>query len=524
MSANDESCCGPAEPVCCPCGGDSPAEGGTTRRGFMGGSAAALGAVALTGLSWSALSAAEGAKGEIPTAPARRALVVKPVFVYSTPKRRPKASWRNWGGVQTQDDADKEAARIADELAKLKAAADFPVKFLPVAAIRRAADLSGVADMAAADVVIMYPAGGWTDTFDAVAKTGKDMIVFVRHKSGPVYLWYEIVHPRYLRRHSDKLSVEGVDYRDVVVDSQKELLWRLRALCGLRNTIGMRILAVGGPGGWATRKAPDLARERWKLDIRTVSYKDLGELIKSARADKTAVQRAAKRAGAYLKLPGTKLETGRDCVDKCFLLEEIFRALMKKADCRAITINSCMGTIMRVADTTACLPLSTLNDDGYLAFCESDFVVIPAGLLMGGISGLPPFLLNPTYPYDGIMTMAHCTAPRKMDGKKLEPARIVTHFESDFGAAPKVDMKIGQKLTLVGTDFAAKHWIGCSGRIVDHPFLPICRSQIDVAFNCDTAVLAERMQGFHWMIIYGNYLREIGYALKRTDIEFESLG
>ena len=521
MSSNDESCCGPVEPVCCPCGGDSPAETGVTRRGFMGGGVAALGGVALTGLTWSALSAAEG---QIPTPSSRRALVVKPVFVYSTPTRRAKTSWRNWGGIETQDDADKEAARIADELAKLQAAADFPVTFLPVAAIRRAADLAGAKDMAEADVVILYPAGGWSDTFDAVAKTGKDMIVFVRHKSGPVYLWYEIVHPRYLRRHSDKLAVEGVDYQDVVVDSQQEILWRLRALCGLRNTVGMRIVAVGGPGGWAAPKAPDLARERWKLDIRTVSYEDLGALITSARADKPAVQRALKRAEAYLKLPGTKLETGRDSVDKCFLLEEVFRALMKKADCRAITINACMGTIMRVSDTTACLPLSTLNDDGYLAFCESDFVVIPAGLLMANISGLPPFLLNPTYPHDGIMTMAHCTAPRKMDGKNLEPARIVTHFESDFGAAPKVDMRIGQKLTLVGTDFAAKQWIGCSGRIVAHPFLPICRSQIDVAFTCDTAVLAERMRGFHWMIVYGNYLREIAYALKRTDIDFESLG
>ena len=48
-----------------------------------------------------------------------------------------------------------------------------------------------------------------------------------------------------------------------------------------------------------------------------------------------------------------------------------------------------MGTIMPLAETSACLPLSTLNDDGYLAFCESDFVVIPAGILMASISGHP---------------------------------------------------------------------------------------------------------------------------------------
>ena len=46
-----------------------------------------------------------------------------------------------------------------------------------------------------------------------------------------------------------------------------------------------------------------------------------------------------------------------------------------------------MGTIMPMSETTACLPLSLLNDDGYLAFCESDFVVIPSGILLHYISG-----------------------------------------------------------------------------------------------------------------------------------------
>ena len=60
---------------------------------------------------------------------------------------------------------------------------------------------------------------------------------------------------------------------------------------------------------------------------------------------------------------------------------------MKEAGCRALTINGCMGTIMPLAETSACLTLSTLNDAGYLAFCESDFVVIPSGILLANIAG-----------------------------------------------------------------------------------------------------------------------------------------
>ena len=63
-------------------------------------------------------------------------------------------------------------------------------------------------------------------------------------------------------------------------------------------------------------------------------------------------------------------------MENAFLLENIFRKLMVKANCRAMTINGCMSVIMPLAETSACLPLSTLNDDGFMAFCESDFVVI----------------------------------------------------------------------------------------------------------------------------------------------------
>jgi len=471
------------------------------------------------------LKAAEG-EAELDTPPPRKPLSVKPIFLYSTPSRREKWSWRNWGGVETQAQADEEVARIQGELKKLEATADFPVRFLPVAAIRSSRELAGIADVKGADAILAYPAGGGTGDVRAICGLGKDTIIFVRHKSGPLYLWYEIISPRMLRAHTDELATKGVDFDDVVVDCQDEILWRLRALCGLKNTVGSRIVALGGPGGWAQpkQKIVDLVHDRWKLDIRTVSYDELGGLIKAAFADKAAVELARRRAEAYLKLPGTSMEVKREWVDNAFLLEQVFRKLMAKAECRAFTINQCMGTIMPVSNTTACLPLSTLNDDDYLAFCESDFVVVPAGILMGNISGKPPFLHNPTYPHDNIITLAHCTAPRKMDGKNLEPVRIVTHFESDFGAAPKVEMHKGQKLTSAIPDFSAEQWYGLTSEIVDHPFLPICRSQIDVRFDCDSSLLAERMRGFHWMTVYGDYVKEIAYALKRIPIKWEVLG
>ena len=123
-----------------------------------------------------------------------------------------------------------------------------------------------------------------------------------------------------------------------------------------------------------------------------------------------------------------------------------------------------MGTIIPMSETTACLSLSTLNDDGYLAFCESDFVVIPSGILLANICGKPMFLNDPTYPHDGVITLAHCTAPRKMDGNSLEPVRLLTHLESDYGAAPKVEMRVGPAVTNIVPDFKSRALAGLVGR------------------------------------------------------------
>ncbi len=510
-------------PRCCPC---ETSRGSFTRRDFLKGAGlTALGSVAAGGLAWPLLAGQAATADEIyrPSP-----LKVKPILVYEIPQRRPQTSWRSWGGIATEADARAEVARIQEELAALMKKAEFPLEVLPVAAVRQAADLAGVKDLEEAQALIVYAAGGWLDVYDALDKTGKDRILFCRHKSGPVYLWYEIISPRYLRKHTDSQAVQGVDDDDVVIDSPDEILWRLRALAGLRNTLGTKILAVGGPAAWADPEGPGTVIKKvidtWKFDIVTVSYDDLGQLIREARADSATVRRARTRAEAYLRQPGTSLETGRSFVENAFLLDEVFRAMMKKAGCRAMTINGCMGTIMPLAETSACLTLSTLNDDGYLAFCESDFVVIPSGVLLANIAGHARVPQRPDLPArrDHHPGPLHGAAE---DGRrKTEPARILTHFESDYGAAPKVEMAKGQIVTNIVPDFASKRWLGLLGEIVEAPFLPICRSQIDVRFKCDDRTLAERMPGFHWMTAYGDHTKELAYALKRVGIAWDFLG
>lgn len=506
------------------CGSPCPARGqvGITRREFL----ADAGVAAMAG--WSLPNLGMGAPSPVPDrprqAPIDHPLKVQPVLIYDLYDRRPATSWRPWGGLLTEQDVEQEKARISQEVASMRASADFALEVLPLATARRVEEVATIV-AGSHDVLLMYAASGDGQVLEALTVADKWNLMFLRHRSGPVYLWYEIVHPRYLRKAVDEFTQPGIDLRDVVVDSHDEVLWRLRALHGLKNALGKRIVAVGGPSGWGQggQQAPDLAREIWKLDIQTVSYAELGRRIGAARSDALRVARCREAAEKYLGQGGVSLETSRDFVANAFVLCEVFRDLLAEAQAHAITINHCMDTIMPISETTACLPLSLLNDDGFLAFCESDFVVIPSGILLHHISGKPVFLNDPTHPHHGVVTLAHCTAPRKMDGARLESARIMTHFESDYGAAPKVEMKKGQSITVLDPDFSGRRWVGFEGVIVDNPMMHICRSQIDVEIKGSCERLLEEMRGFHWMAGYGNYLREMGYALRKVGVEWRSL-
>lgn len=454
-----------------------------------------------------------------------RPLRVQPVLMYQVPQRREAASWKSWGGVQSEEAAGEEAARIAGEREELSRRAEFPLRVLPVVKASRPEAAAGLR-AAEADVRILYPATGSGDLLRALLPEEADGIIFVRRRSGPVYYWYEALSTRYLRKRGQapgtgapRLSVE-----DVVVDDPAELLWRLRALYGVKNFLGTRIVALGGARGKYAPEAPQVARERFRLDILEIAYEDFRPRMRAALEDPACAARAEQWTRRYLSLPATRLETDRRFLVNAFVLYGVLRDLLRDCQASALTIAGCMGTILPMAQTTACLTLSLLNDEGRLALCESDFVIVPACMLLRQIAGRPVFLHNSTFPHQGRVTCAHCTAPRRMSALRYEPARILTHYESEYGAAPKVEVPPGQPVTFLDPEYATCRWLGFRGVVESNPFYQICRSQQDVRILGDWQRLLDEVRDSHWVMAYGDFLKELGYAAARIGVVWETLG
>jgi len=457
--------------------------------------------------------------------PTGRPLRLKPALSYHFWQKQEKTSWRSYGALQTQAELDQEATRIETELKKLADQADFPIQLLP---LDRVANNDQAKQVLAADcdAILLYAAGG-SDAVYTIAAAKTPTLMFLRHKSGPHYLWYEIAHWRLLRNNDDTFAQPNMDADDIVVDDYAEILWRLRALYGLKNAKGTKMLAIGGLVAYsqpAQQLGPPCAKNLWNYQIQTISEDDFAKRLQKARDDPAVMKAVEQQAADLLAQPNVTLQTDRRFVVNSFLALNLVKQLLAETGSSNFGFANCMGrSVISMLDTPPCLLLALANDEGYTAYCHTDLSHTFPGVLLRWIANKPTFVCNSHFPHHGIFTVAHCAAPRKMNGKDCEPAAIMTHFESDYGAATKVRYTNGQLVTAIIPNLHCSRWQGFRGRIIDSPNNPACRSQMDIQIDGDWKKLLKTMQGFHTQVCYGDHLREVGYALKKLGtIEWEN--
>jgi len=500
----------------------SPTEGvrldNFTRRRFLGcvGGTVALGGLGLlAGFPASAASAKRAAGTPLPPGVALR---VQPVLVYQFAVRRERTSWRGYGGLQSQADVDREVTRLGNDLKQLTAQAEFPLELLPLRTVNNPTELQAACG-SACDAFLVCAASGPQQWIEALAATRKPNILFVRHKSGPVYLYYEIAHWRLMRKSGDTKAEPNLDYDDVVVDEFGDVLWRLRALYGLKNARGTKVLALGGMAAYsapAQELGPAHAQQHWGYEFVTVPHEQIAQRIQQARSDPAVMQQAERQTAQLLAQRNVTLATERRFVVNSYVALKVFQDLMRETGATNVGVAHCMGGLIPILDTPPCLVLSILNDEGFTAFCHTDLSHTLPGVLLRWVSNKPSFVCNSHFPHHGVVTLAHCAAPRKMNGRDYEPTTLMTHYESDYGAATKVQYRKGQAITCLIPNLHCTKWFGFRGQIVDSPAFDMCRSQMDIAIQGDWRKLTREMEGFHTVVCYGDYLREIGYALQKV--------
>jgi hypothetical protein len=163
--------------------------------------------------------------------------------------------------------------------------------------------------------------------------------------------------------------------------------------------------------------------------------------------------------------------------------------------------------------TTACLALSLLNRDGYIASCEGDIPSMITSYLIRKIAHESSFQANPCYidKEKETILLAHCTLPLDMASSYC----FNTHFESNIGIGIHGEMKEG-RVTILKIAPSLDYFYCEEGTLIKNQYQKnLCRTQIIVKLDKDIDYFFTHPLANHHLVCYGNHKEEfISYLTK----------
>ena len=299
----------------------------------------------------------------------------------------------------------------------------------------------------------------------------------------------------YLSNHDHKGRIIHGSNAEIVAEIRNEF----------KPLRGTRIGCFGEPSDWLIASGVDrnFVFQRYGIQIVDIDLQRLIEVIKAAdKAEATKIaQTCVKRSKAVME---------PSCVD---MLEAAKTYLAIKQICQeeqltAMTIR-CFD-IVNACNTTSCLALALLNDEGIVAGCEGDLQTVITMVLAQKLCGEKAFMANPSTLTEQNSLLAHCTLPLSM----CDEIVMRSHFESSKGVAIQG--------LLPTTDYTIMKW---GGEKMDKFFvteakaLPLdysdhfCRTQIKLDVNLKDYLL-NRSIGNHQVIIKGRHAEAIKRFMK----------
>ena len=207
-----------------------------------------------------------------------------------------------------------------------------------------------------------------------------------------------------------------------VEDDVTPLANAISSLAAWHRLHDTRLGLVGTPSDWLLASTPpaEVVARRWGPEL---VYVSIPETVEAFHA--VPVEIGRKVAATFGGVPSPQLPPPAD-VTEAARLDPALRQMIDGQQLDAITVR-CFDFLSSI-ETSGCLALAQLNDDGIVAGCEGD---VPAALALLWVRALldqPGWIANPASvrPATNELILAHCTiAPSMTEGFELS-----THFES----------------------------------------------------------------------------------------------
>lgn len=288
-------------------------------------------------------------------------------------------------------------------------------------------------------------------------------------------------------RHVEVLHGEA----DLVVRRLRLLVQVFEARRRLR---GLRLGLLGAPSDWLVASAvePETARRVLGVELLELDYEQFLATDPGPRDGAGLRERMGGAAGKALSAGD---------VDAAAMVYGRLRSVVDRHRLDGFTIR-CFDLLER-CDTTACLALSFLNDEGIIAGCEGDVPALLSMAILEAVARTPAFQANPARidRSDDAVVFAHCTVPWSMG----QNVRLTTHFESGRGVGVRGKMGPGPVTVFrIGNDCRA-HWVS-EGVVEPAEHDPgLCRTQVRVVLDEGIDYFLERALGNHHVVVRGRH-------------------
>jgi L-fucose isomerase-like protein len=275
---------------------------------------------------------------------------------------------------------------------------------------------------------------------------------------------------------------------------------RLHRLADFQRTcriLAGRIGIIGDPSDWLIASAPDrgAVKNRWGTEFIDIALSALpGQ--RAGEADVTAIAREfSEQALALDGVEDTAVQTAARLVPA---LKNIFLGYRLQA----ATVR-CFSLIERL-QTSGCLALSRLNDEGLICGCEGDVPAAFSMLLLFALTGEIPFMANPAAVDIGNnrLLLAHCTVPRRV----VSGYRLQTHFETGLGIGLSGDFIAGPVTVFkAGNPGLDSYFVSAAEVLPGRPEPGLCRTQVRLQLREPVGYFLHASLANHHVLVRGDH-------------------
>ena len=290
---------------------------------------------------------------------------------------------------------------------------------------------------------------------------------------------------------------------DHTSDMAKQVLLHHKAFAAKRSLKGKRIGVIGTPASWLVASHVDylLASQRWGVNYIDIPLQEVYKRFYEITDDEIGLEASifANKAKACQDA------TAEDLL-KAMRLYKAIKQLCVSEQLDAIAL-SCFALVKQL-NTTGCLALSLLNNEGIPAGCEGDLQAIMTMLMAKAVTGQPSFMGNPSFidVKRNELLLAHCSIATKMANEFI----IRDHFETQSGIAIQGLMHEGDvTIFKCGSECLDEYYLA-EGYMTENTNLSTsCRTQLKIKLNKPVSYFLTNPLGNHHILLQGSHADEI---------------